>query len=180
MTAPRSLTRKRSDLFFVYVDRTDAGEVFYVGKGNYWRVLDPRRNKKHRRVAARCGFNREIVWETPDDRAACAFEQQLIEFFGTYTTDWSDLTIACNFTLGGDGMRMPGHRCDVATRQKISAALKGKAKSTTHCLAMSARRQGRKLSDAHRRGIAAALNGRSLSEEHRRKLREAALKRYAK
>lgn len=90
-------------MFYVYTHSTDLGEVFYVGKGKSGRAWDLRRNKKHRRVSQVEGCVVEIVQHFEDEKEAFAYEKHLIEFFGTYTTDWSNLTLGCNFTTGGDG-----------------------------------------------------------------------------
>lgn len=109
--------------YFVYIDKTDLGEVFYVGKGDKMRLRSYRRNKKHKRISATYGCKREVVWQTEDELEALAHEERLIEFFGTFSTDWSNLTLGCNFTTGGQGVS--GRKMSSAGKQKLRDAFSG-------------------------------------------------------
>lgn len=88
--------------YYVYTHSTFDGRVFYVGKGQGNRAWDFKaRSTKHKRVVSTYGIVVDIVWRTDIEEEARAYEKRLIEFFGTFTTDWGDDTIACNFTPDG-------------------------------------------------------------------------------
>lgn len=113
-------------MFYVYTHSTDLGEVFYVGKGSKKRAWSVnQRSKKHQRVSWTKGCVVEIVQHFEVEQEALAYEIQLIEFFGTFSTDWSNLTLGCNFTVGGDdppkGHRK-GKKCTPEQRKKMSNA----------------------------------------------------------
>ena len=73
----------------------------------------------------------------------------------------------------------PVRRGSPAYRAKISASLKGRAKSPEAIEKAAATRRGRPLSHAHRQAISRAKKGRKIqphSEEHKARLRAAALR----
>lgn len=105
-------------MFYVYLDFTDDGRVFYVGKGSGRRALEYRRNKKHTRIRKTFGCKRKIVFQSLSEEDVFRKETALVEYFNTFTTDWKT-GIACNFTRGGDGAR--GAIRSEETREKISA-----------------------------------------------------------
>lgn len=48
-------------IYYSYVDFTNDGEVFYVGKGNNVRCLDQNRNWLHTIISEKEGFNRREI-----------------------------------------------------------------------------------------------------------------------
>jgi len=91
-------------MFHVYVDHTDLDVPFYVGKGKSVRVSDVCRNSKHKHVSLRHGFNRTIMRSFTDESAALDYEKHLISMLHTFYRDPEADDLACNFTLGGDGI----------------------------------------------------------------------------
>ena len=102
--------------FYVYVDLTIDGKVFYVGKGSGRRAFEFRRNSKHRRISKKFGRVRKILFYTDVEAIAFKHEAALITYFGTFTTSWTK-GIECNFTFGGDGAS--GAIRSKKTREKI-------------------------------------------------------------
>ncbi len=117
-------------MFYVYTHSTNDGIVFNVGKGKEKRAWCTRRSDKWRRVVDKHGFNVEIVWETESEAEALAYEIQLISHFDTFTREYGDENIFCNFTLGGDGRlpTEPGPSPSAESRAKMSAASARKGK----------------------------------------------------
>lgn len=144
-------------MFYVYVDKTDDGRVFYVGKAVLRRLQQKKRNKKHTRVAREHGCTREVVWETDDEQAALAYEIKLIEFFGTFTSDWRE-GIECNFTVGGDG---------IVGAKRVYGPL-----SDEHKVKIAERLRGVKKTAEHRQKVIDAVTGSRRSDETRQKLSE--------
>lgn len=98
--------------FATYVDYIktgkNEGKVIYVGKGNAARIKHPWRNRKHKNIIRKYGFIRQVVLETFDEEFALEQEVKLIAELHTYVSDpLADKNIVCNFTLGGDGLRLP-------------------------------------------------------------------------
>lgn len=150
-------------IFFVYLDKTNEGKIYYVGKGSKDRIQQKKRNKKHKAISEKFGLNREIVFETNDEVEAFAKEIELISLHQTFTTDWSHQTIVCNFTLGGDGASGLYYEKTKEHREKISAALKGRKLSEEHRLNVIAASTGRKhppRSKETRAKISASLIGK--------------------
>jgi hypothetical protein len=110
-----------TDVWCVYVDRTDDGRAFYVGKGNASRVRDLNRNTKHGWVSRHHGIYREVVLETRDEGFAFQHEEELIAKLHTFIDDHLADSVVCNFTRGGDGGKHSEE-----TRAKIGAAKRGK------------------------------------------------------
>lgn len=166
-------------IFFIYFDKTDDGRIYYVGKGLKDRIQQKKRNKKHKAISKKFGLNREIVFETNDEKEAFAKEVELIALHKTFTTDWSHQTIACNFTLGGDGASGFYYKKTKEHRAKLSAALKGRKISEEHRLKIIAASTGRKhppRSEESRAKISASLIGKpgrnqiGCSEETKKKI----------
>lgn len=118
-------------MFFVYVDWTleELPRCFYVGKGLLSRVNQHKRNKKHTNVANKHGFRREIVLVTSLESIALEHEKELILEFRTFE---SMSTIACNFTLGGEGKSgAKGRTWSTEQRNEQSKKLTGVKRSDT-------------------------------------------------
>lgn len=117
----QELTEK---IFFVYVDRTNDGIPYYVGKGVLRRVRMPYRNGKHKYVSIQHGFNRSIEYETSDEFAAFDREQTLIKEYHTFVQDPEATSLACNYTLGGDGVS--GLKWSSDSIEKVKIQWKGR------------------------------------------------------
>lgn len=94
---------KKQTKFFVYVDRTNDGKPFYVGKGNQRRIKSIARNLKHKNVSNKHGLNREIVFETLIEREAYEKEISTISELHTFVDDPLAVELACNYAPGGEG-----------------------------------------------------------------------------
>jgi hypothetical protein len=114
--------------FFVYVDRTNDGTPFYVGKGSSRRISYVRRNTKHRHVRNTHGFQRTIEFETLDEKRAFDCERSLIVEHHTYVGDPLSGPLACNFTTGGDGTS--GFKWTPEARARVSLQRKGRNNRT--------------------------------------------------
>ena len=173
--------------YYVYTDQTNDGVVFYVGKGQLYRVKAVKRNRKHTHVRESLGFNRTVVFETDDEAIAFTREQTLITEYHTFVGDALAGPYACNFTLGGDGTSghgplragNPNYRKPKSQtmRDRLSQAKMGKGnamfgtKQTPEFIEKRTRSlRGRKHN--HGDKISAALTGKKLSEEHRQALSE--------
>jgi len=196
-------------VFFVYVDWTleAAPRPFYVGKGICSRVAGLRRNRKHTRIAKNYGFRRETIWSTSSESEALAYEIQLVEFFGTFTTDWKN-GVECNFTLGGDGcsgrkasektiQKLRAKRYSTESKQRMSIAQqtsraqkkrKYRIRNTSQTIAKikAARKKqtppclGKRFSVEHRESLSKSLRGKIVSDETRKKMSDSAKKRNRK
>ncbi len=144
-------------MFYVYLDMTSNGEVFYVGKGTRGRVRDTRRNKKHKRISEQYGFVRKIILETEEESHAFKCEASLICYFGTYTQSWDDDKLAANFTLGGEGCTGYNHKDDA--KLAMSLARKGRAKSQEQKDKQSIAMKGRIFSEEHKKNLSLAHMG---------------------
>lgn len=173
--------------YYVYIDRTDDGVAFYVGKGQLYRVKNVKRNRKHTHVRETLGHRRDVVFETNDETAAFVHERALITEHHTFIGDPLAGPHACNFTLGGDGtsghgpLRVgnPNYRKPKSPtmRARLSQAktgagnaMFGKKQSPEFIEKRVQNLRGRN----HDRGdkISEALTGRKLSDSHRQSLSE--------
>jgi len=87
--------------FYVYVDYTDDGRPFYVGKGSGGRAKIFNRNPLHENISNKYGIHRIIVYETYDENDAFATEIRLIGELETYEPFGKG---GANLTLGGEGI----------------------------------------------------------------------------
>lgn len=94
---------KHNNRYHVYVDRTNDGRPFYVGKGNDVRVQNMVRNQMHANVAHKHGINRDIVFSTSDSQKALSEEITMINVLHTFIDDPEYNGIGCNLTPGGEG-----------------------------------------------------------------------------
>lgn len=118
-------------MLFVYVDFTDDGRPFYVGKGLLQRVKARSRNRYHDRVAKKHGMHREVVLETACEFEALNREIRLIAELHTFTGDPRWNGIGTNFTQGGEGLQ--GHVRSRRTRAKIAASNRGLKRDAAFC-----------------------------------------------
>lgn len=106
-------------MWFVYVDRTDDGRPFYVGKGTYRRVHTRERDNAHwKSIAVKHGRQREVVYGTKDEAAAYEFEAHLIALYDTFN-GWG-----ANHTAGGP-CGQTGLKRSAASRLRMSIARRG-------------------------------------------------------
>jgi hypothetical protein len=89
-------------VFFVYVDRTDDGRPFYVGKGLIKRTQTRERNLPWKRIASKYGWRREVVLATRDESFAFEEEKRRIVELGTFE-DGTPGRWGANLTEGGEG-----------------------------------------------------------------------------
>jgi NUMOD3 motif-containing protein len=86
-------------VFYGYVDYTNDGRPFYVGKGAMLRVRWAARNKRHETISKRHGRVRKIEFASSIEQAAFDWETDTIARLRTFVDD-SDL--GCNLTRGGE------------------------------------------------------------------------------
>lgn len=118
------LQHKMKQLWYTYVDWTNDGRPFYVGKGNKRRVnafAPSSRNEIHFRIAQKHGIRRTIVFETLDFREAYEVEKLLIRVHKTFAHG-GDGWWGANLDLGGPGGEMTPK--SLAHREKISKFMK--------------------------------------------------------
>ncbi len=108
-------------VFFVYVDYTNDGRPFYVGKGNRERIRRKERNAHWRSIAAKHGWsidNRRVVLATLDETFAYEQEVRLIvehrTFEGAGENCWG-----ANRTRGGDS-NFSGYRWTAEQRARVT------------------------------------------------------------
>ena len=108
-------------MYHVYVDRTDAGTPFYVGKGNDDRVrmLRKGRNGKHGSVCRNHGQHREIVFSHENEVIVLNEEIKMIDMLHTWVHDPEATSLACNFVRDVRGWSKTG-----TTKQRISERTK--------------------------------------------------------
>ena len=86
--------------FFGYVDYTDDGRPFYVGKAVFQRVRQKYRNRKHTQISERFGFHRDVEFASSVEQLVFNWERTTISRLGTLSkTD----NIGCNNAAGGQG-----------------------------------------------------------------------------
>lgn len=185
-------------MFFVYVDETADEIPFYVGKGNSDRVLNLRRNQKHSRVSKKYGRNRIVLVETEDESEAFEFEKAFIQEFHTFVRDPLAGRLACNFTVGGEGISGHTHSIEtrkklreshigktlsIESRRKVSISLIGNKRGAGHSPSLETRKRlsesqrgnthclGHKPSVETRRKMSETRKGKPVSEESRIKRR---------
>lgn len=150
-------------MYYVYVDKTDKGAAFYVGKGNEARVkmLRGGRNGKHGSVCRNHGQHREIVFSHEDEETVLNEEVRVIDALHTWVHDPLSDELACNFVREGRGWSKTGTQCE-----RISECTKiGMAKIPPEERAKQKERQRR------------AMMGHSVSDEARQRQSEAQRRR---
>lgn len=161
-------------LHYIYVHRSNSGEIYYVGQGVnqagqmvFGRAYSRNFRSKlwHQTVKAR-GLNIEVICSCKNEEAVYEAEKYFIKFFGR--KDRGGVLI--NQTDGGRGKL--GYITNAETRQKLSRAFTGR-KLTPECKAkISKFFKGRKriFSEDHRRAIGLAGRGRRHSDATRLKM----------
>jgi hypothetical protein len=88
--------------------RKDTNEVFYVGIGKETsRAYEYGRNIVWNRIADKCGYEIDILFEGISWKQACEIEKGLINDYGRQDLG---LGILVNMTDGGDGASFPGEK----------------------------------------------------------------------
>lgn len=152
-----------------------AAGVRYIGKT----VQRGERRLRAHRQNARNGFNQPVykwmrkhgvenIVSTPlylhtSLEALNAAEVTAIERHKTHVS-----VGGLNVTFGGDGGR--GYTHSAETRERMSAAKKGKPQNPDAVARRAAANRGMKRTDEQKQNISAALTGRKLSAEHRANL----------
>ena len=167
-----------TEKYCVYVDRTDEGREYYVGKGVETRVNKRDRNALHRNISVKEGLNRSVEFETSDEQEAYRKEAELNALYKTWV---GYKTGGANLDMGGVGG--PSTPKTDVHRQRIGAAQKGKPKSVEHCEAMSRGGKGKVLTPSHRKKIClsgkrALQNNPTLLEARKRGARIANQRRW--
>lgn len=187
--------------FFVYLDFTNDGEVFYVGKGNEKRCLKQKRNWLHQFVCDEEGFNRAIVFESENEQECFDKEIELIKEYCTFWRYSKCSDNACNFTKGGNGITGWKHSIDSLVKMKnprsdefsekmkgnqnskgfkrttefksnVSRRFKGIPKTSDHKNTIRQTLSGRKLPKTHCENIRLGNLGKSVSDKTKEKIRE--------
>ncbi len=106
-------TDKNDIVFCVYIDKTDAGDVYYCGKtrigaqrlGLRSRGMPPRPGEpsKHDNVMNKYGLHREIVFQSLDEDEAYLKENELVEFYQLNMHKYPNNQWATNASDGGRG-----------------------------------------------------------------------------
>jgi hypothetical protein len=150
---------------YVYILFRPNGIPCYVGKGvgGRWNQHERRtHNPLLASIIQKAGgkLPKVKIREGLTDAEACATEIAFIAAIGRVANGGP----LVNFTDGGDGLA--GHEHSEATKQKMSAAAKGKKQSPEHIAKLSAVRKGRKPSEETRAKLSAAHKGRVTAPEH--------------
>lgn len=152
--------------YFTYIDwtREEIPRPFYVGKGNYFRVNDVVRNRKHTWVAKNFGQYREIVFGTNDEKDAYEFEALVVMLLDTYNPNPKDYgDIRCNMTPGGIGCTV-GHVHSEESKQKMRVRAKQQhSDPRKHKMTVSRLREAMKRPEVHRN----VIEGHRRSQEKR-------------
>lgn len=117
-------------MWHVYLDFTNEGEVFYVGKGIDRRCRLIKRNWLHQIISEEEGFNRAIVFESENEEDCLDLEIQLIKEYHTFYLDPLRSDNACNFTLGGEGVS--GYKHTPQALEKLRKLAKQQLHNGTH------------------------------------------------
>lgn len=134
--------------FFVYIDRTDDGRPFYVGKGRKARVRLRDRNERWKRIADKHGWQRRVFAAFDEEADAFLIERALILRHGTFEAGPGGVWGA-NFTSGGEGVSLPGER-NPNYGKPVSPERKAKQAAAVAKLSPAEAEAIRASSDSHR------------------------------
>lgn len=145
--------------FYIYIDKTDDGRVFYVGKGRLSRIKKVKRNKKWCRIANKYGWIRVVLFGTKDESYAFEMEKEIIFRYKTFEKEWIDGSgWGANFTVGGEGTS--GFKHSKRSRMKMAERKMGEL---SPCF-------GKRGNQHPAFGHIGHFSGKKLSQEHRRKI----------
>lgn len=113
-------------------------------------------------------FRIVLLTECIDKRESDVCERAMISQYGT----WANGPGGYNMTTGGDGGRL-GMKPTAAHRAKLSAALKGRAKTPEHAIAAGLGQRGKKKNPASVEKMRKSLTGRRLTPQHIRNVSRA-------
>ena len=156
------------NVWFVYVDYTDDGRPFYVGKGNESRVKEKERNSDWKVIAEQFGWRRETVYASRDENDAYAAEKWLVAYHDTFR-GWG-----ANLNEGGRGQKS-GWKHTAEARAVMSAFQRGRehaphSEATKQLL--SERQRGKTPGNKGKPGRSPPNKGVPMSEEQKRRLSE--------
>jgi hypothetical protein len=159
----------QSKMYYVYVDRTDDGRPYYVGKGDSFRVKNEIRNSLHGRIKRKHGFKRSIEFTSINEASCLSEEERLVAHYKTYAHGglgwWG-----ANLTRGGESN--PMH--DPHIKAKVAAIIARPDVKRKMCEA-SARRRHTEETRAKMRS--SQQKRQPASVESRERMRQAALDR---
>lgn len=156
------------NVWFVYVDYTDDGRPFYVGKGIEARVNERDRNSDWKDIVREHGWHREVIFGTRDESAAYELEERLVEEYDTFH-EWG-----ANLNKGGYGQKS-GWKHSRNTRARMSLSQsereRGPRSEETRRL-LSERQRGKVPGNKGKPGKSPPNKGVPMSEEAKRHLSE--------
>ena len=147
LEAKNSKVNRRAYYVYVHKRKSD-GRVFYVGKGFGYRAWSRHHRNDHwNKIAAKHGFNVEILERGYAEWYAHEREIQIIEKYGRDNL--------CNRTDGGEGCSNPSQ----SARERMGAANRGCKRSPEHIKALAAAHRGVPRSEDVRKRIGLAHKG---------------------
>ena|SRR3990167_881297 len=168
-----NFTSENYKTLYVYVDVTNDGMPFYVGKGRAGRVRARQaRNQKHLNVANKHGITRFVVFSAPKDCNDLIndHEVELISFHGTFIHE-PKTKFASNLTKGGEGT--VGMKISDSERQARRERQLGEnniAKKPEVRKQISKSQMGRKQTKETREKIRSSRLGKLLPAKHRKNI----------
>lgn len=158
--------------FYTYIDVTNDGRPFYVGKGDLRRIQQRERGQLWCRIAKSHGYSRRvIVFETLNEQWALEREIELIAQLKTNMLRSVEGHWGANLTDGGDGTS--GFKHTEEAKRKIREALSKRIVTSETRARIGDLHRGRRHSEESRQKISQSLMGkkhpnRAVSEAVRR------------
>lgn len=126
---------KKYYVYFQY--KASDHSLFYIGKGNGLRNVDPKQRNKHwKNIVAKYGFYSKIVFESFDENEVFRMERRLIRTMKKHGVN------LCNIAPGGLGGR--GFTHTEESKRKISEALMNRVRKASTYEKLSAALTGQK------------------------------------
>lgn len=146
-----------SNSFYVYLHRTESGQVFYVGKGQGNRAWSKKnRNISWRRTASRQGLVVELLYEGLPEKRALELEIETIAYYGRENL--------VNLTDGGEGVS--GRKVSEESRAKMRERKLGRKFTVEHCANLSKAKLGKAKpprTPEHRARLREVMPGRQIT-----------------